>query len=181
MMRKIILCLVSALMICSLGIYACAANGEISDEIEPKGGYSQTTYSAAITSRTTETIKRGIVYSKVNNTAQATTTTQGGQYLEKNSYGTGMGGAKDAIEQAVGYDVDFIGYKNWQYTLEVKPYRGVSLGLNSVYLKDNLKITEKYQVWSGNSVNPTTTYTYGTAWAKGFNYHSFYVIYDDIK
>lgn len=183
MKRRIIVCMATVLAICSVIICACAAQIEYTDRVEPKAGYSQTTYSAQLLNRGTETIKRGIQWSYINNSANTMSKVVAGQWLENNSigYSSGMSGAKSAVEKTVGYDVDFIGYKNWSYTVTMKPHKGVSLGLNSVYYDDDLKITKKYQVWSGNSTTPTTTYTYGTAWAKGFSHHDIYVLYDDIK
>lgn len=168
----------------SLVVSASAVGENGLPDVEPQG-YSQTTFSATVTSTTRETIKHGIVDNIVNNSNVPVTQTLGGMYTVRNSYGysDGMGGAgsKAAIEQAVGFDVDMVANKSWQHTVTAGPHKSVSVGINNVYTRKNVKITKKYQVWTGNNINPTTTYTYGTGWARNWYTYDCYLISDDIK
>ncbi len=169
-MKKRFLIVVLAMLICvSSAIITTGA-------VEPKGS-SRTTFSATVTGTTTEVIKFGPVYTWDNNSNKSVTRTASAFYPVENSYGysSGMGGAKSAIETAVGFDVDSAKMQQWRYTVTAAPWQRVTIGINDKYTRKNVKITKKYQVWSGNNLYPTTSYTYGTGWARQWYAYECYV------
>lgn len=166
-----------------LAVFICVPSVILTTEaVEPRRGSSRTTFSASVTGTTTEVIKFGPVYVWDNNVNRSETKTVSAFYPVKNSYGysSGMGGAKAAIENAVGFDVDSAKTQQWRYTVTAAPWQRVTIGINDKYTRKNVKITRKYEVWLGNSLYPTTSYTYGTGWARQWYAYECYVLRNNI-